>query len=61
MGTTCAGTIYHDIFPGNSPGNVRVLDSFGFADLEYVMCPNYALAWQLPYGSLNMSLSKHFA
>jgi hypothetical protein len=26
------------------------LDSFGFADLEYAMCFNCALAWHCPYG-----------
>ena len=50
VGTTCAGTIYHDIVPGNSSENAWGLDSFGFADLEYVMCFNCALAWQYPYG-----------
>jgi len=50
VGTTCAGTIYHDMVLGNSPGNVRGLDSFGFADLDYAMCFDYALAWHCPYG-----------
>ena len=45
VGTTCAGTIYHDKIPGNSPENARGLDSFGFADLEHAMCFNCALAW----------------
>ena len=45
VGTTCAGTIYHDKIPGNWPENARGLDSFGFADLEYAMCFNCALAW----------------
>ena len=48
--TTCAGTIYHNMVPGNSPENARGLDSFGFADLEYAMCFNCALAWHYPYG-----------
>ena len=50
VGTTCASTIYHDMVPGNSPKNARGLDSFGFADLEYAMCFNCALAWHYPYG-----------
>ena len=44
VGTTCAGTIYHDRIPGNWPENARGLDSFGSADLEYAMCFNCALA-----------------
>jgi hypothetical protein len=36
--------------PGNSPENARGLESFGFADLEYAMCFNCALAWHCPYG-----------
>jgi hypothetical protein len=51
VGTTCAGTIYNDMPPGNSPENARGLDSFGFADLEYAMCFNCALAWHCPYGN----------
>jgi hypothetical protein len=35
--------------PGNSPENARGLGSFGFADLEYAMRFNCALAWQCPY------------
>ena len=50
VGTTCAGTIYHDKIPGNWPENARGLDSFGSADLEYAMCFNCALAWHYPYG-----------
>ena len=50
VGTTCAGTIYNDMVPGNSPENARGLDFFGFADLEYAMCFNCALAWHYPYG-----------
>ena len=50
VGTTCFGTIYHNMPPGNSPENARGLDSFGFADLEYAMCFNCALAWHYPYG-----------
>jgi len=49
VGTTCASTIYHDMVPGNSPKNARGLDSFSFADLEYAMCFNCALAWHYPY------------
>ena len=30
--------------------NTRGLDSFGFADLEYAVCFNCALAWHCPYG-----------
>ena len=48
--TTCAGTIYHDKIPCNSPENARGLDSFGFADLEHAICFNCALAWHYPYG-----------
>ena len=43
VGTTCAGKIYRDMVPSNSPENARGLDSFGFADLEYAMCFNCAL------------------
>ena len=50
VGTTCAGKIYHDMAPGNSPGNARGLGPFGFADLEYTMCFNCALEWHYPYG-----------
>ena len=50
VGTTCAGTIYKDKPPGNSPENARGLDSYGFADLEYAMCFNCALSWVYPYG-----------
>jgi hypothetical protein len=50
VGTTCSGTIFKDKPPGNSPENARGLDSFGFADLEYAMCFNCALAWHCPYG-----------
>jgi hypothetical protein len=35
VGTICAGTIYKDKSPGNSPENSRELGSYGFADLEY--------------------------
>ena len=31
VGTTCAGTIYHVMVPGNSPENARGLDSFGIS------------------------------
>ena len=48
VGTTCAGTTYHNMVPGNSPENARALDSFGFADLEYAMCFNCALSWVYP-------------
>ena len=44
VGTTCAGTIYRDMVPGNSPRNVRGLDSPGFAELEYTVCFNCPLA-----------------
>jgi hypothetical protein len=47
-GTAC--TIYKDKPPGNSPENARGLGSFGFADLEYAMCFNCALAWHWDYG-----------
>jgi hypothetical protein len=50
VGKTCAGTIYKDKPPGNSPENARGLDSYGFADLEYAMCFNCALSWVYPYG-----------
>jgi hypothetical protein len=50
VGTTCAGTIYKDKPLGNSLENARGLGSFGFADLEYAMCFNCALAWHCPYG-----------
>ena len=50
VGTTCAGTIYKNMPPGNSPENARGLDSYGFADLEYAMCFNSALSWVYPYG-----------
>ena len=50
MGTTCDGTIYKNKTPGNSPENAQGLGSFGFADLEYAMCLNFALAWHCPYG-----------
>jgi hypothetical protein len=50
VGNTCAGTKYHDMPHGNSPKNARGLDSFGFADLEYAMCFNCALAWHCPNG-----------
>ena len=50
VGTTCAGTIYKDKPPGNSPENARGLDSYGFADLEYAMCFNCSLSWVYPYG-----------
>jgi hypothetical protein len=46
----CAGTTYKDKPPGNSPESARGLGSFGFADLGYAMCFNYALAWHCPYG-----------
>jgi hypothetical protein len=49
VGSTCSGTIYKDKPPGNSPENARGLDSLGFADLEYAMCFNCALAWHYPY------------
>ena len=49
VGSTCAGTMYKDKPPGNSPedaraspGNARGLDSYGFADLGYAMCFNCA-------------------
>jgi hypothetical protein len=35
VGTICAGTIYKDKAPGNSPENSRGLGSYGFADLEH--------------------------
>jgi hypothetical protein len=35
---------------GNSPENARGFGSFGFADLEYAICFNCALAWHCPYG-----------
>lgn len=44
-GRTCAGTIYKDRPPRNSPENARGLDSCGFADLEYAVCINCALSW----------------
>jgi hypothetical protein len=47
-GTAC--TIYKDKLSGNSPENARGLGSFGFADLEYAMCFNCALAWYCDYG-----------
>jgi len=50
VGTTCAGTIYKDKPPGNSPENARGLDSYGFADLENAMCFNCALSSVYPYG-----------
>ena len=50
VGTTCAGTIYRDMVPGNSPRNARGLDSFGFAELEYAMCFSCPLARHYPYG-----------
>jgi hypothetical protein len=50
VGTTCAGTIFKDKTPGKSPENARGLGSFGFADLEYAICFNCALAWHCPYG-----------
>ena len=34
VGTTCAGTIDHDMVPGNSPENARGLDTYGLSDLE---------------------------
>jgi hypothetical protein len=49
VGTTCSGTIYKDKPPDNSPENARGLGSFGFADLEYAMCFNCALAKHCPY------------
>ena len=36
--------------PGNSPVNARATESFGFADLEYSMNFNHALACVYPYG-----------
>ena len=36
--------------PGNSPENARATDSFGFADLEYSINLNHALACVYPYG-----------
>jgi len=50
VGTTCAGTIYTDKPPGNSPENARGLDSYGFADLENTMFFNCALSSMYPYG-----------
>jgi hypothetical protein len=50
VGTACDGTIYKNKTPGNSPENAQGLGSFGFADLEYAMCFNFALAWHCPYG-----------
>jgi hypothetical protein len=50
VGSTCTGTLYKDRPPGNSPENVRGLDSYGFADLEYAMSFNCALSWVCPYG-----------
>jgi hypothetical protein len=50
VGTTCSGTIFKDKPPGNSPENAWDLDSFGFADLEYAIYFNCALAWHYPYG-----------
>ena len=50
VGSTCAGTLYKDRPPGNSPENARGLDSYGFADLEYAMSFNCALSWVYPYG-----------
>jgi hypothetical protein len=48
--TTCAGIIYKEKLPGDSPENAQGPGSFGFADLEYAMCFNCALAWHYPYG-----------
>jgi hypothetical protein len=42
-GTAC--TTYKDKPAGYSPENARGLGSFGFADFEYAMCFNCALAW----------------
>jgi hypothetical protein len=50
VGKTCSGTIYKDKPTGNSPESARGLDSPGFADLEYAICFNCALAWHCPYG-----------
>jgi hypothetical protein len=50
VGTTCFGNIYKEKLPGNSPENARGLESFGFADHEYAMYFNCALAWHYPYG-----------
>jgi hypothetical protein len=52
-GATCAGTIYIDKPPGNSPENAQGLGLFGFADLEHAMCLNCALACHYPYGDLH--------
>jgi hypothetical protein len=49
-GSTCAGTLYKDRPPGNSPENARGLDSYGFADLECAMSFNFALSWVYPFG-----------
>jgi hypothetical protein len=48
-GTACS--IYKDKLPGNSPENSRGLGSLGFADLEYAMCFNCALAWHYDNGN----------
>ena len=44
--------------PGISPENARGLGSFGFADLEYAMCFNCALAWHYDYGDPRRSFGQ---